>query len=319
MGIRSRLYDAQGDDKEIELSASAVSKMTDETLLWVDVETLEPADLEQLEAAFHFPAPITSALASPDDEPRLVRTPEAILLTVLSIEDRDGNGKIIPVDLVAQRNVVVTLHAGPVAALEEFASHVDDEQALGKLDAGSFIGGLVDTMLGSFRREVEAIELRVDKLDEVALRGEDPGDFLQKVVALRRRAAMLRRSLVPQRETFSPLSRPDFELHEDLGKPWPGLVDRLEQAIAGVERIRELLVGSSDIYLGRMAQRSGDVMKALTILSAVLLPAVVLAGVMGMNFKLGFFDDPSHFWIVVAGMLGLAGLILGVARVWRWI
>jgi magnesium transporter len=319
MGIRSRLYDARGDDKEVELSASVVRKLTDETLLWVDVETLEPAGLELLEAAFHFPAPITSALASPDDEPRLVRTPEAILLTVLSIEDRDGNGKIVPVDIVAQRNVVVTVHAGPVAALEEFASHVDDEQALGRLDAGSFIGGLVDTMLGSFRREVEEIELRVDKLDEIALRGEDPGDFLQKVVALRRRAAMLRRSLVPQRETFSPLSRPDFELHEDLGKPWPGLVDRLEQAISGVERIRELLVGSSDIYLGRMAQRSGDVMKALTILSAVLLPAVVLAGVMGMNFKLGFFDDPSHFWLVVAGMLGLAGLILGVARLWRWI
>jgi len=318
MGIHSRLYDARGDDKEVDLSASVVRKLTDETLLWVDVEPLEPADLEQLEAAFHFPAPITSALAAPDDEPRLVRTPEAILLTVLSIENH-GKGKAVPVDLVAQRNVVVTLHAGPVSAIEEFASHVSDEQALGKLDAGSFIGGLVDTMLGSFRREVEAIELRVDKLDEIALRGQDPGDFLEKVVALRRRAAMLRRSLVPQRETFGPLSRPDFELHEDLGKPWPGLVDRLEQAISGVERIRELLVGSSDIYLGRMAQRSGDVMKALTILSAVLLPAVVLAGVMGMNFRLGFFDDPSHFWLVVAGMLGLAGLILGVARVWRWI
>ena len=318
MGIRSRLYDAQGDDKEIELSAGVVRKLTDETLLWVDVETLEPADLEQLEAAFRFPPAITSALAAPDDEPRLIRTPEAILLTVLSIEDH-GKGKIVPVDLVAQRNVVVTLHAGPVAALEEFASHVGDEQALGRLDAGSFIGGLVDTMLGSFRREVEEIELRVDKLDEIALRGKDPGDFLENVVALRRRAALLRRSLVPQRETFSPLSRPDFELHEDLGKPWPGLVDRLEQAISGVERTRELLVGSSDIYLGRMAQRSGDVMKALTILSAVLLPAVVLAGVMGMNFKLAFFEDPSRFWLVVAGMVGLAVLILGVARVRRWI
>lgn len=318
MGIRSRLYDARGDDKEVELSAGVVRKLTDETLLWVDVEPLEPADLERLEAAFHFPAPITTALAAPDDEPRLVRTPEAILLTVLSIEDH-GKGKVVPVDLVAQRNVVVTLHAGPVSALEDFASHVGDEQALGKLDAGSFIGGLVDTMLGSFRREVEEIELKVDKLDEIALRGTDPGGFLEKVVSLRRRAAVLRRSLVPQRETFGPLSRPDFELHEDLGKPWPGLVDRLEQAISGVERIRELLVGSSDIYLGRMAQRSGDVMKALTILSAVLLPAVVLAGVMGMNFKLDFFDDPSHFWLVVLGMLGLAGLILGVARMWRWI
>ncbi len=40
---------------------------------------------------------------------------------------------------------------------------------------------------------------------------------------------------------------------------------------------------------------------------------------MGMNFKLGFFDDPNHFWLVVAAMLGLAVLILCVARLRHWI
>jgi magnesium transporter len=320
MGMRSRLYDARGEDREVELSAGIVGKLTDETLLWVDVDQPGPADIKEIEAAFHFPASIMDALAAQgDDEARLVRAPEAILLTVVAVEERDGRESPVAVGVVAGRNSVVTLHADAVSTLAQFESHVSDEQALGRLDAGSFIGGLVDTMLGSFRGRVERIEEQVDKLDELALRGHDPGDFLERVVALRRRAATLRRILVPQRETFGPLARPDFELHEDLGKPWPGLVDRLEQAISGVERIRELLVGSSDIYLGRMAQRSGDVMKALTILSAVLLPAVVLAGVMGMNFKLSFFDDPSHFWLVVTGMLGLAVLILGIARVRRWI
>ena len=319
MGIRSRLYDAGGEDKEIELSARVVKALTDEQLLWVDVEQPRPADLEEISAAFAFAPPIMSALATPGDEARLVRAPEVTLLTVLSAEARDGRDKPVAVDLVAGHNVVVTVHEQPVSAIAEFESHVSDEQSLGRLNAGSFLGGLVDTMLGSFRRGVEEIESEVDKLDEIALRGTDPGDFLERVVKLRRRAATLRRMLVPQRETFGPLSRPDFELHEELGQPWPGLVDRLEKTISGVERARELLVGSSDIYLGRLAQRSGEVMKALTILSAVLLPAVVLAGVMGMNFKLGFFDDPNHFWLVVAAMLGLAVLILGIARFRHWI
>ena len=48
-------------------------------------------------------------------------------------------------------------------------------------------------------------------------------------------------------------------------------------------------------------------MKALTILSAVLLPAVVLAGVMGMNFKLGFFNEPGNFWFGGAGDAGSGG------------
>ena len=319
MGIRERLYNAEGDDLDIELTARSVTGLSDDNLLWVDVEGPGSGELDTIHDAFGFSQPIMDALASPDDEARLVRSLDAILLTVLSVEERDGRQETVAVDVVARRNAVVTVHAQPVSALGEFESHISDEGALGRLDAGSFMGGLVDTMLGSFRRQVEEIEEQVDRLDEVALRGNDPANFLERVVALRRRAATLRRILVPQRETFGPLARPDFELHEDLGRPWPGLVDRLEKTIGGVERARELLVGSSDIYLGRLGQRSNDVMKALTILSAVLLPAVVLAGVMGMNFKLGFFDNPENFWLVAAGMLGLAALVLGVARVRHWI
>ena len=319
MGIRALLYDAKGEDSDIELTRSAVTGLRDNQLLWVDVEAPDSADLDSIRDAFEFSQPIMDALASADDEARLVRSPDAILLSVLSVEERDGRQVPVAVDVVASRNTVVTVHGQPVSALREFESHVSHEGSLGRLDAGSFMGGLVDTMLGSFRHQVEEIEEQVDRLDEVALRGKDPANFLEHVVELRGRATTLRRILVPQRETFGPLARPDFDLHEDLGKPWPGLVDQLEKAISGVERARELLVGSSDIYLGRLGQRANEVMKALTVLSAVLLPAVVLAGVMGMNFKLGFFDQPGNFWYVVLAMLGLAGLILGFARFRRWI
>jgi Mg2+ and Co2+ transporter CorA len=60
-------------------------------------------------------------------------------------------------------------------------------------------------------------------------------------------------------------------------------------------------------------------MRALTVVSAVLLPAVVLAGIMGMNFDLPFFDDPKNFWLVVAAMPAFAVLILAVARFRGWI
>ena len=220
MGIRALLYDAKGDNSDIELTRRAVTGLRDDQLLWVDVERPERGDLDLLGDAFAFPPPIMRALEKPGEEERLVCSPEAILLTVVSVEEREGRHAALPVDIAATRNAVVTVHARPVPALAEFEAHVSDEGALGRLDAGSFMGGLVDTMLGSFRREVEEIEEQVDRLDEVALRGNDPGHFLERVVALRRRPPTLRRILVPQRETFGPLTRPDFDLHED---PRPAL------------------------------------------------------------------------------------------------
>ena len=102
-------------------------------------------------------------------------------------------------------------------------------------------------------------------------------------------------------------------------RTWPGIVDRLERAIDAVENARELLVGSFDIYLGRSAQRSNDVMKVLTLVSAIALPAIVLAGVMGMNFKVPFFDNPNNYFLVVGSMIVFGLVIVGVARWRHWI
>jgi Mg2+ and Co2+ transporter CorA len=51
----------------------------------------------------------------------------------------------------------------------------------------------------------------------------------------------------------------------------------------------------------------------------VFLPAVVLAGVMGMNFPLPFFENSDHFFLVLGAMAALAVSMLLAAR-WRgWI
>jgi Mg2+ and Co2+ transporter CorA len=60
-------------------------------------------------------------------------------------------------------------------------------------------------------------------------------------------------------------------------------------------------------------------MRVLTVVSSVLLPSVVIAGVMGMNFQIGFFDDPANFIVVLAAMITLAVATLAVARWKRWI
>jgi Mg2+ and Co2+ transporter CorA len=96
-------------------------------------------------------------------------------------------------------------------------------------------------------------------------------------------------------------------------------VDRLETTIGAIQTVHELLVGSVELRQSSAAQRANDVMKRLTILNAVLLPSIVLAGAMGMNFRLGFFEDPSHFWLVVAAMAALAVGTLVLARLRGWL
>jgi magnesium transporter len=258
-------------------------------------------------------------LAKQHARARLIRERGYIHLTVQALEV-DGRRLVTrELDLVAGPNMVLSVHDGPIEALDLFAEHFHGDTLLGRLDAGSFLAALGDSVATTWFERIEEVEREVDHLDETAMRGPEGKGFLDEVLRLRRRIAFVRRTLAPHREAFSQLARPDFELDERLGKPWPGLADRLDRAIDAAENARELLVGSFDLYLGRAAQRTNEVMKALTIVSAVLLPSIVLAGIMGMNFKLPFFEDVQNFWLVIGAMLALAATILVVARLRRWI
>lgn len=259
------------------------------------------------------------AVAQEYDHARLVRERESIHLTLQALED-DGQRLVHrELDLVARPNLIVSVHDGPVEALDRFAEQFHGDTLLGRLDAGSFLAALVDSVATTWFERIEEIEREIDHLDETAMLGPGEGGFLDEVLRLRRRIAIVRRTIAPHREAFAPLAHPDFDLDERLGRPWPGVVDRLERAIDAAENARELLVGSFDLYIGRAAQRTNEVMKALTVVSSVLLPSVVLAGIMGMNFKLPFFDEPSNFWLVIGAMLALAATIVLVARARRWI
>jgi magnesium/cobalt transport protein CorA len=288
--------------------------------LWVDVPSRDPEVLGELSKQLGLSKSVTAALADGHEDARLIRDKRLIYLTVVGIEaDEDGTLSRHPIDLVAGPSFVLTARDGDLDAIDRFEAIIRGDTVVGQLEGGSFLGVLVDTILSTWFTRIEEVEREIDELDEIALRGPDNDHFLPEVLRLRRRIALIRRTVAPHRETLAPLARPDFELDERLGRPWPGLVDRLERVIDAIENARELIVGSFDIYLGGAAHRSNEVMKALTIVSAILLPAIVLAGVMGMNFKMPFFDELTNFWIVVGVMGAFAAGMLLFARLRRWI
>jgi Mg2+ and Co2+ transporter CorA len=320
MSTRSILFATKEQDREVDLDSSLVADLADEQLLWVDVGGAGHDAVRAAGETLELPSQAIDGVLTARERATLDRFPDALRLRLVAVQPTAAHEALEPaiIDIIAARNRVLTVHRGDVAAFDRFVAGIHGSTQLGRLDAASFVSALVDSVLAGFLEVVEDVEQRVDALDEQALRTADPEIFLEEVVHLRRRVARLRRALAPLRLAVAPLGRPDLDI-PGLGEPWPGLTDRLERVIDTVENARELLIGSFDVFMARHAERTNDIMKALTILNAILLPAAVVAGVMGMNFALGFFQDPANFWIVVALMLVMAATILGVSR-WRgWI
>jgi Mg2+ and Co2+ transporter CorA len=314
--LKARLFDAKGKDKEFDLGDSSF-KLQDQQLLWIDTDRDE-ADLAIADKALGWPGRLEE-LREVGERPRVVEGEGFVRLRVHGVQEGTKAPKPVTLDLVAARNVVVSVHDKAIDGLELPLQITEGETRLGALDAATFVAILLDGMLTGFFHAVEGIERRIDKLDQQALSAREAERILGELVGLRGEIATLRRAINPQREVFAALERPEMALQTEVGTPWPAVVERFREAVEAVENARELLVGCFDIVMTRTAQRTNDIMRILTVVSSVLLPSVVIAGVMGMNFKAEIFDDPFNFYLVIAAMILLAIGILGFARWRRWI
>jgi magnesium transporter len=318
MNVTTRLFDADGTDDEVDLDASTVERLTDRQLLWVDIHGAADEELRSVGESLGFQQQTVRNLLEPIGRPRFDVLDGYFELNVVGLDDDENP---LSLDLVAGTNWVATIHRDRVPFIDEFRQRLAPDTELGLLTAASFVAALLDWQVGTFFGSVDELEHAVDKLDERALLERDREDVLRDMIRMRRRIGQIRRTLTPHREVFAALARPDFELvaSSESAPYFRALVDRLERAISSVENARELLIGSFDIFMSTTGQRTNDVMRILTIISVILLPAVVLAGVMGMNFRVAFFDEPALFWVVVGVMVVVALIVLAVARRERWI
>jgi Mg2+ and Co2+ transporter CorA len=313
--ITARRYvEGATEAEEVDLDAERAALLDDRQVLWVDVDGRQaPGELGQLLG-------LGDVFVELPDEEGIRFREGSIRLTVTGLLDEPGDPQPVVVHLVAGPNVVASLHDGRVRGLADPIDAIAGDPRFGRLGGGVFTGLLLEGMLAGYRAEAERIGRVIDDLDEQALRERRPTELIDELVEVRHQVALLRRGLFGQQPVFNSLVRPiEGDRKNPVGQPGPELLDLLERMLQTVDQLREQLVGSFDIIQGRTAQHTNDVVRVLTVVSAVLLPSVVVAGVMGMNFKVGLFEEPSNFFVVVGAMALLAVVILVVARVRGWL
>ena len=290
-------------------------------LLWVDVDRKSQESADEVAEAFGLDSRTRECLAHSKDRAIFHDHGRYIHLTTYAPHE-DDEGKLIALECVVGENWVVTAHDEPIPVLEEFAQRVSGSGDTGSLDGPKFLAALLEWVLGSYSNAFERIEQRLEEFDIQAMRGDgDEEKDIERLIDLRKQVGNLRRALTAHRSALVSLTHPELEALGDhaASERFQSVLSRFESTVQEARDARDAIVGSFDVLIARGGHRTNEIMKVLTLTSVILLPGALIAGVMGMNFKVGFFDEPGNFWIVVLAMLGLAALILGFARFRRWI
>jgi magnesium transporter len=167
---------------------------------------------------------------------------------------------------------------------------------------------------------IEKCSEQLEKLEEDLLRGSNPKQLVE-LYELKRQILSLRKQVWPMRDIVNTIIRFDNQLiKEDIIIYLRDLNDHIVRIIDTIESQRDLVSSVMDLHLSTQSNKMNEVMKFLTIISTIFIPATFLAGVYGMNFdNMPEIHSKNGYFIIIGIMLVVIAAPLIYFRKKRWI
>jgi len=145
-----------------------------------------------------------------------------------------------------------------------------------------------------------------------------------EIAKSREQVLALRQSIGPLREVVGKVARGEFAIVSSATLPrFEDLYDRTISLIEVADTLREEIQDIGDILINVQTLTTNNIIRILTIISAIFLPLTLIAGIYGTDFAKGYLLPGSSssygFYIMLAVMASIATGLIVVFRRKGWI
>lgn len=276
---------------------------------WIDLEAQSPEELALLGERFKFHPLALEDCAHFDQRPKVESYEDHLFVVThgyrFSADDGDSIDAL-ELHCFLGADYLVTVHTEPMPALDGVWNRVVKDP--GALRRGvAFVGYLVaDATVDTFFPLVDDIADRVEAIEAHVVEHGDRGSRkdLEEIFKLKRTLVELRRILGPQRDVFGLLAkRGDGRIDDRTAIYFRDVHDHVLRIHESVEATRDLLGNALEAYLWAASQRTNEIMKRLTVLSAIFLPLTFITGFFGQNFTHMPWDNDYLLYTMIAACL----------------
>ena len=282
------------------------------TITWLNVAGIHQVDVvEQLGRLLNLHPLLLEDVVNTSQRPKLEDYQENLFI-VLKMLEYDGEAREVVVEqvsLVLGQTYLVSFQEDENDVFATVRTRLRAGTGrLRKAGPDYLAYALIDAIVDNYFAILEQVDQEVeDAEDEIATRSGQ--ETLHEIYRLRREMIALRRAVWPLREVLGALQRGESSLIQTGTVIYlRDVYDHTIQIIDTIESIRDIAAGMQDIYLSAISNRLNEVMKVLTIFSAIFIPLTFLAGVYGMNFhylpELSWRWGYGLFWLLCGGIAG---------------
>jgi magnesium transporter len=287
---------------------------------WHKIVDPNSPELDRLAERYHL-HPLHIEDCRQRDQSAKIEEGPAYIFTVLKALRLDADGAVLTsdLDIFFGSDFIITVLEEECRDVENILEQVSKASETNPR-ADQIYYRIVDQTVDTYPAVLDHFAEGIDRLEDQALEAPTP-QTLSQIFDTKRNLIVLRRVMVNTRDVSSHLQRSESPyIQRDM---WPFLrdvYDHVARNLDTVETLRDLLTGALDVYLSSVANRTNQVMKVLTILGTIALPALVISGIYGMNVKgLPGAESPYSLAIVFSVMVAFTAALLWVLKRFRWL
>jgi len=311
----------KGGEVETNLSRARLLSALNEKdgVLWVDFENPSEFESDSLVEIFNFHPLAVEDCILDHSEPKVDDYEEYLFLVVHALTMLRENGQkelsTIELNLFLGPNYVVTFHKEPIESVTQDVARAQQKPA-GMMSSGAdlLVHTLLDHLVDRYLPVFHQYEDKADLLEKDMFNKSPSREKLATLLQLKQDISTLRRIVGPQRDTLHFLTRNAGRFIKAKHLIYfRDISDHLFRIAALANGMYDHLTSMMEVYFSYLSSELNVVMKRLTVVATLTMPAVMIASIYGMNFRVIPGAMHEHgFW----GVMIFTALLTGVMAVW---
>lgn len=316
------VYRKGADRVEEGFSAEELPELlaNENNVMWVDLrgETYDQiqASKDVLLNVFKFHRLTVEDCLETRNQPKIEAFPDYFYFIVHGVkpgETSTTNFVTKELDGYLGKNFVLTFHVERFRSIKNVKQQIRSSTFACQRGAAYLLHQILDQLVDLYMPLVDDFDSDINNLEDRIFEMKRGNNLiLEQIMDLRRSVARLKRISSRQLEVLYRLSHGEFpQIPENVLPFFRDVHDHLLRISDLSESYRDLVSGLFDIHFSIVANKTNDVMKTLAVLSAIILPLSLIAGIYGMNFEnMPELKSAYGYFLTLAVMLIVTVLLL---------
>lgn len=243
-----------------------------------------------------------------------------ILLKGLSGTSEDFEFKTIQMAIFIGQRFLVTRHSGESPSIDTLWGTLQQDSSMLAAGTDALALRLSRILVDRYVRKLLSLEPRLEDLEEEIVTNPNDG-ILAELTGYKTNLRKFRRALLYHVQIFSELTKDvPSQIRAERIHEIKDVYEHQERASSLATLYYEVSSDLIEGYISLASHRLNNIIKILTIITAIFVPLSFLAGIYGMNFEyMPELKSHTGYFVLLAVMGSIATILLLLFRRKRWL